>query len=82
MMGLIVLCLWVPAHTSIRGNKMRDRVAKEITKRSNVDLNININKSEIKGIIEQTMKERWQISGRNHMGTDWFEQHTLDNRKA
>lgn len=37
---------------------MRDRVAKEITKRSNIDVYIDINTSEIKGIIEQTTKER------------------------
>lgn len=29
------------------------RVAKEVTKRSNIDLNINISKTEIKGIIQQ-----------------------------
>ncbi len=41
-----------------------DKVAKEVSKRSQIDLNINrtekTEKTEIKGIIKHRLKERWQ----------------------
>lgn len=48
-MGLTVVFLWVPAHVTIRGNEMAGRVAKEVAKRSSIDLNISISKPEVKG---------------------------------
>lgn len=58
-MGLKLVFLWVPAHISIRGNKIADRVAKEVTKRRNIDLNINVSKtSNSKAQLSKGMKEK------------------------
>lgn len=48
---------------------MADRVAKEVTKRSNINLNLNIRKTEIKGNIQQRMHEglqkQWEERGKD-----------------
>ncbi len=61
MMGFKVIFLWVlAAHIGIRGKGMAVKIAMESTKRSKIDLKVNISTTEIKGIIKQRLKERQQ----------------------
>ena len=60
MMGLTIVFLWIPPHIGIRGNEMANKVAKEATKNSCIDLVVSCSKTEIKSIIKQRLKERWQ----------------------
>ncbi|XP_035984330.1 uncharacterized protein LOC118557933 [Fundulus heteroclitus] len=60
MMGLVVNFVWVPAHNEIKGNEMADRMAKESTNKVRVDINVSFGITEIKGIIKQKAKDRWQ----------------------
>lgn len=55
IMGVTGVFLWVPAHTGLE-----DEAAKEATKKSVVDLLVSISKREIKNIIKQRLRSRWQ----------------------
>ena len=39
---------------------MAHKLAKDVTKKSIIDISINIGKTKIKGIIKQILNRRWQ----------------------
>ena len=59
-MGLVVNFVWVPAHNEIKGNERADRMSKASTNKLRVDINVSFGITEIKSIIKQKAKERWQ----------------------
>ncbi len=60
MMGITVVFLWVPAHIGIQGNETADKEAKTAVKNNDINVIVNLSKSEIKSIIKKRLKERWQ----------------------
>lgn len=63
-MGLIVKFVWIPAHYGVIGNEVADKIAKQAAKGDQVDLNVSIGKAEMKSMVKQKTRERWQIGGR------------------
>ena len=51
---------------------MADKVAKEATKNSCIDLVVSCSKTEIKSIIKQRLKERWQKQWEEERKGRWF----------
>ncbi|XP_048015377.1 uncharacterized protein LOC125247880 [Megalobrama amblycephala] len=60
MMGLEVSFCWVPAHIGVKGNELADECAKEATGKSDIDIKVNYSKAEMKFLIKQHVKNRWQ----------------------
>ncbi|XP_027861616.1 uncharacterized protein LOC114137195 [Xiphophorus couchianus] len=59
-MGLLVIFTWIPSHIGIRGNELADKYAKQASKYSDIDILVPFSREEIKSIIKQKVKERWQ----------------------
>lgn len=51
---------------------MADKAAKEAIKREYIDVTVNISKMEIKGIIKQKLKKRWQMQWEEKRKGLWF----------
>uniref|UniRef100_A0A1A8H245 RNase H type-1 domain-containing protein n=1 Tax=Nothobranchius korthausae TaxID=1143690 RepID=A0A1A8H245_9TELE len=60
MMGLKIHFLWIPAHCGIRGNDVVDKLAKEAAVNTSVQLDVRFCQTEIKCIIWQEMRKKWQ----------------------
>lgn len=72
MMGLVISFVWVPAHYGVPGNEEADKIAKEATRRSQVDLNIKFSRGEMKDTIKKKMRERWQKRWEEERTGRWF----------
>uniref|UniRef100_A0A3B5Q0T1 Reverse transcriptase domain-containing protein n=1 Tax=Xiphophorus maculatus TaxID=8083 RepID=A0A3B5Q0T1_XIPMA len=59
-MGLLVIFTWIPSHIGLRGNELADKYAKLASKYSDIDILVPFSREEIKSIIKQKVKERWQ----------------------
>ncbi len=72
MMGITVVFLWVPAHIGIQGNETADKEAKAAVKNNDINVIVNLSKSEIKSIIKKRLKERWQKQWDKEKKGRWF----------
>lgn len=52
--------------------EMVDKIAKQAAKGDQVDLNVSISKAEMKSMVKQKTRERWQKSGRRRGQGDGF----------
>ncbi|XP_037531102.1 uncharacterized protein LOC119408373 [Nematolebias whitei] len=71
MMGLTVIFLWTPAHIGIRGNEAADRAAKAATK-DQINFTISISKSEVRTIVKQKLKGKWQKQWEEEHKGRWY----------
>ena len=57
--GNIVNFEWIPSHCGIHGNEIADQIAKSATHKNNIDHCIPLLDSEIKHILKEQIKEKW-----------------------
>ncbi len=62
----------MPAHIGIQGNETADKEAKAAVKNNDINVIVNLSKSEIKSIIKKRLKERWQNNGIRRKKVDGF----------
>ncbi|XP_053089092.1 uncharacterized protein LOC113540370 [Pangasianodon hypophthalmus] len=72
MMGICVAFCWIPAHVGVKGNELADEYAKEATKKVDIDMQIKYGKSEMKCLIKQHVKNRWQKFWEEERTGRWF----------
>jgi len=58
--GVKIKFIWIPAHIGVEGNEIADKYAKTATKKSEIDMVISYSKAEVKSIIKEEMKKKWQ----------------------
>ncbi|XDV17936.1 hypothetical protein PO909_023724 [Leuciscus waleckii] len=58
--GTEITLIWVPAHIVVVGNEFADRCAKQAAGNSNVDIEVNYSKAEIKSMVKNIVKGKWQ----------------------
>ncbi|XP_024859831.1 uncharacterized protein LOC108230932 [Kryptolebias marmoratus] len=58
--GSHIKLVWIPAHIGVVGNELADSFAKSASKKNTVDLDIKISKNEVKNIIKEYIKGKWQ----------------------
>lgn len=58
--GVMISFVWVPAHIGVAGNELADSCAKKAASNTNVEMEVDYSKSEIKSIIKQKIRGRWQ----------------------
>ena len=51
--GVEISYVWVPAHVGIATNEKVDKLVKEAAQKKTIDVNINLSKTEGKGIVWQ-----------------------------
>ncbi len=52
--------IWIPSHIGIYGNEWADLAAKKASERKNIDINLKLNKAEIKREFKTRLKDNWQ----------------------
>lgn len=72
-MGLEVNFCWVPAaHVGVKGNEMiADEWAKKATNKADIDIKVKYSKAEMKCLIKQHVRNRWQKQWEERTGI-WF----------
>lgn len=52
--------IWVPSHIGLRGNEIADKLAQEATTRDHIDLEIGLEISELKCMVQKHITALWQ----------------------
>lgn len=58
--GTEITLIWVPAHIGVIGNELADKCAKKAAGNSNVAIEVNYSEAEIKSIVKNIVKGKWQ----------------------
>jgi len=56
----MIILVWIPSHTNIKGNEKADSLAKAATKKKTIDLKVNYTYSEILPQIKDYINKKWQ----------------------
>lgn len=58
--NIILTILWIPGHIQIKGNDIADKIAKQATIKTNIDVNIKNDYSQIKNIAKKIGANIWE----------------------
>jgi ribonuclease HI/exonuclease III len=63
---------WVPGHCEIAGNESADFVAKQASRKGEIDIDVGLENSEIKGVAKRLLKDEWQKEWNDMTDLNWL----------